>query len=187
MSASPHSCRLFLQDNGAGIKGVVIFTQADASQPTQISAKLEGLKPGKHGFHIHEKGNLTQGCATAGGHFNPHGADHGGPNSKVRHVGGKCLLCSGRTEKARLHLTHYLFHSSDSSADLGNVVADASGVATYEASDALVQLSGDLGIIGRSVVVHADEDDLGQGGHADSKTTGHAGARIVCGVIGRDY
>jgi len=32
--------------------------------------------------------------------------------------------------------------------------------------------------------VHADEDDLGRGGFPDSKTTGHAGARIACGVIG---
>ena len=36
----------------------------------------------------------------------------------------------------------------------------------------------------RSVILHADEDDLGRGGFPDSKTTGHAGARIACGVIG---
>ena len=35
-------------------------------------------------------------------------------------------------------------------------------------------------IIGRSIVVHADEDDLGLGGVADSKTTGNAGARVAC-------
>jgi Cu/Zn superoxide dismutase len=33
-------------------------------------------------------------------------------------------------------------------------------------------------IIGRAVVVHADFDDLGRGGQPDSKTTGHAGARV---------
>lgn len=38
--------------------------------------------------------------------------------------------------------------------------------------------------MGRSVVVHADPDDLGRGGFNDSKTTGHAGARLSCGVIG---
>ena len=38
---------------------------------------------------------------------------------------------------------------------------------------------------GRSLIVHADEDDLGLGGHNDSKTTGHSGARIACAIIGR--
>jgi Cu-Zn family superoxide dismutase len=38
---------------------------------------------------------------------------------------------------------------------------------------------------GRTVIVHADPDDLGRGGHPDSLTTGHSGARIGCAVIGR--
>lgn len=40
-------------------------------------------------------------------------------------------------------------------------------------------------LYGRSVIVHADPDDLGQGPHDDSKTTGHSGARIGCAIIGR--
>ena len=32
--------------------------------------------------------------------------------------------------------------------------------------------------------VHADVDDLGKGGHELSKTTGNAGGRLACGVIG---
>ncbi len=40
-------------------------------------------------------------------------------------------------------------------------------------------------LYGRSVIVHADEDDLGKGPHEDSKTTGHSGARIGCAIIGR--
>lgn len=60
--------------------------------------------------------------------------------------------------------------------DLGNVMSK-DGVAEYSWEDPHIQLSGEYSVIGRSVVVHADEDDLGRGGHADSKTTGHAGAR----------
>ena len=43
---------------------------------------------------------------------------------------------------------------------------------------------GEYSVIGRSNIVHADEDDLGLGGHELSKTTGNAGARLACGVIG---
>lgn len=54
----------------------------------------------------------------------------------------------------------------------------------YEFYDHLIALCGPYNIIGRSCVVHQDEDDYGLGNHDDSKTTGHAGARVACGVIG---
>jgi len=38
---------------------------------------------------------------------------------------------------------------------------------------------------GRSVIIHADKDDYGLGGEPDSLTTGHAGKRIACAIIGR--
>ena len=40
-------------------------------------------------------------------------------------------------------------------------------------------------LFGRSLIVHADKDDLGKGEEEDSKTTGHSGARIGCAIIGR--
>jgi Cu-Zn family superoxide dismutase len=40
-------------------------------------------------------------------------------------------------------------------------------------------------LLGRSFIVHADEDDLGLGAYEDSKTTGHSGARIACAIVGR--
>lgn len=50
--------------------------------------------------------------------------------------------------------------------------------------DSHISLTGANNIVGRTLVVHADPDDLGLGGHELSKTTGNAGARIACGVIG---
>ena len=45
-------------------------------------------------------------------------------------------------------------------------------------------LFGAYSVLGRSCVLHANVDDLGRGGHELSKTTGNAGGRVACGVIG---
>merc|ERR1711860_387323 len=68
--------------------------------------------------------------------------------------------------------------------DLGNVVAGEDGVAKFDLKDSLISLKGDRCIVGRTMVIHADVDDLGKGGHELSKTTGNAGGRLACGVIG---
>ena len=85
---------------------------------------MTGLKPGNHGFHIHQFGDYSAGCVSAGPHFNPAGKEHGGPADAERHAG-----------------------------DLGNIVADGTGTATIDITDAQIPLSGPDGIIGRSVVV----------------------------------
>ena len=36
---------------------------------------------------------------------------------------------------------------------------------------------------GKSIVIHAGEDDLGLGGDMESLNTGNAGARRACGII----
>lgn len=51
-------------------------------------------------------------------------------------------------------------------------------------TDSIISLTGQNCIIGRAIVVHKDEDDLGLGGQSDSLTTGHAGDRLACGIIG---
>jgi len=139
---------------GPVVEGTIWFTQTGDS--VHITGELSGLTEGLHGFHVHEYGDSTNGCISAGAHFNPYKKVHGGPDDEVRHVG-----------------------------DLGNVVAPADGKAIIDFTDKLIQLQGECSIIGRSLVVHADPDDLGKGGHELSPTTGNAGARVACGVIGR--
>jgi Cu-Zn family superoxide dismutase len=133
---------------GQAVSGVVKFEAV--ADGVKVSWELTGLTPGKHGFHVHEYGdcNCDDGKCV-GGHFNPDGKKHGGPTSADRHVG-----------------------------DLGNIEADAKGVAKGELTDKQISLGGAHSIIGRSIMVHEKEDDL------KTDPTGNAGGRIGYGAIG---
>jgi Cu-Zn family superoxide dismutase len=134
---------------GSQVKGMVDFRQN--GKEIDIVVRLEGLEPKTvHGWHIHEFGDLSDpnGKAT-GGHYNPENHDHALPNKTERHAG-----------------------------DLGNLTADAQGQAITELSVKNISINGELNpILGRGVIIHADEDDGGQ-------PTGNAGDRIAQGVIG---
>ena len=143
-------------DNNSGVNGVVSFHQENFSSETKIVANVRNLNANSlHGMHIHQYGDLTEGCKTAGSHFNPFNKTHGGPRDEERHVG-----------------------------DLGNLKTDEKGNGYMAITDRLITLFGENSIVGRSVVVHKLEDDLGRGGNEESKKTGNAGARLACGVIG---
>ncbi|KAL3919192.1 MAG: hypothetical protein SGARI_007268 [Bacillariaceae sp.] len=68
--------------------------------------------------------------------------------------------------------------------DIGNVLADEAGTATFKMEDKIVKIFGPHSVIGRSMVVCAGADDQGRGGQESSLTTGNAGPRIAFGVIG---
>jgi len=138
------------------ILGTVRFREDLKNDCVLMDIDIKGLKPGLHGFHIHECGDMSDHCESMCAHFNPYGKDHGGPADKIRHVG-----------------------------DLGNLLVGTDGSVKYRLSDSLIKLRGTkTNIIGRGLIIHADEDDLGKGGEKDSLTTGHAGKRIACAVIG---
>uniref|UniRef100_A0A8C5N405 Superoxide dismutase [Cu-Zn] n=1 Tax=Leptobrachium leishanense TaxID=445787 RepID=A0A8C5N405_9ANUR len=68
------------------IQGVVRFLQASEDNCI-IDGTLDGLSPGLHGVHIHEFGDLSEGCASCGEHYNPDGSSHGAPGDIDHHVG----------------------------------------------------------------------------------------------------
>ncbi|MGE4170680.1 MAG: superoxide dismutase family protein [Candidatus Margulisiibacteriota bacterium] len=115
----------------------------------RLVGQVSGLTPGKHGFHIHQYGDTSASDGTAAGsHFNPSGHQHGMPGSG--HVG-----------------------------DLMNIEANASGNATLDRTLSGATLTSDEnGILGRSLVIHADQDDY------KTQPTGGSGARVAVGVIG---
>ncbi|XP_003391871.2 PREDICTED: superoxide dismutase [Cu-Zn]-like, partial [Amphimedon queenslandica] len=87
------------------------------------ASKVSSLAPGDHGFHIHQFGDYTSGCVSAGSHFNPAGKNHGRPKDGERHAG-----------------------------DLGNITSTG-GDTEIELYDDQIPLTGPNSIIGRSVVV----------------------------------
>lgn len=109
---------------------VNFFAQAGG---VRVQAALQGLSPGLHGFHVHEKGSCDSAGAAAGGHFNPAGHAHGLPDSSIHHVG-----------------------------DLGNIAADANGSAALDKVVPYLTLEGTASIIGRALIIHALPDDGGQ-------------------------
>ena len=115
---------------GNKVEGIVTFEQHDGY--VLVKAEVTGLTPGKHGFHIHQWGDVGANDGTkTGGHFNPEDHPHARPEAGKRHAG-----------------------------DLGNLEADKTGRATYEYKDKVIALHGAHSIIGRGLIVHAGEDDL---------------------------
>ncbi|GFT46392.1 superoxide dismutase, partial [Nephila pilipes] len=92
--------------------------------PLKMTGEIDGLSYGEHGMHVHELGDLSKGCKSLGGHFNPYGKKHGAPTDMSSHLG-----------------------------DLGNVMAGKKGVASVNIVDKHLSLYGEHSIIGRSIVV----------------------------------
>lgn len=68
------------------ILNLLIYFQNESS-PVTVTGEVTGLSKGLHGFHVHEFGDNTNGCTSAGPHFNPKGKEHGAPSDDNRHVG----------------------------------------------------------------------------------------------------
>ena len=103
------------EESGSGVSGTITLTsdgKAKSRKGVTISGEMSGLSEGLHGFHIHEFGDLSGGCSSAGGHYNPFEANHGAPDVEERHVG-----------------------------DLGNIEADSGGIASFTFDDDQVDLS----------------------------------------------
>ena len=116
---------------GNKVSGTVTFTQE--GDKTTVAVDLKGLKPGEHGFHIHETGDCSAPDAkSAGEHFNPEKKQHGAPTAAEHHAG-----------------------------DLGNITADKKGdVKTSITTTDLTVAEGPHSVVGKAVIVHGKADDL---------------------------
>ncbi|XP_055836441.1 copper chaperone for superoxide dismutase [Episyrphus balteatus] len=138
------------------VQGVVRFSAINNEESgCVVDGVIDGLSPGLHGIHLHECGDISAGYESLGGHYNPRGSPHGSPENSAD----------------KRHV-----------GDLGNIRADEEGRATFRFIDPLVEV---WDIIGRSVVVTENPDDLGRGGNERSLIDGNSGDRIACGIIAR--
>ena len=130
--------------NGSSVTGFIRFQQSSINDPLLISVNITGLPAGqgtfKHGLHVHVSSiqstsdNVTVRCGSTGLHFNPTNQTHGDISAAVRHAG-----------------------------DYGNVISDNNGNIITTFNDTVSDLFGPFGILGRTVVLHQLEDDLGPG------------------------
>lgn len=112
--------------------GGVILTQGPHG--VLISAEVNGLSPGGHGFHIHTVGACQPDFGAAGGHFSPNGDAHG-----------------------------YLYEGGNHAGDLPNIYAHDDGSARADYFTAAVTLDSDadhslFDSDGSAIVVHAKPD-----------------------------
>jgi Cu-Zn family superoxide dismutase len=115
---------------GNTVQGTIYFIKV--ADGVRVEGEIVGLKPGPHGFHIHEKGDCSAPDAmSAGGHFNPTNMQHGSPTSTQRHMG-----------------------------DFGNIEANAAGIAKVSIVDHMISIEGPYSIINHGLIVHGNPDDL---------------------------
>lgn len=130
------------------VYGRVLLRQAGPEGRLKVSFRLKGLPDSKpRAIHIHQYGDLSDGCSSTGGHYNPAGGVH------PHHPG-----------------------------DFGNLAPQKGRIRHTVESRAT--LFGGQSVLGRAVVIHEKEDDLGLGGDAGSLLHGNAGGRLACCVIG---
>lgn len=145
------------------VNGYVYFHQCTIYDRVRVKFHLRGPPLQTHAIHIHEYGDMRKGCDSLGTHYNPYQTTHGSMFYEMpRHAGDL----------------------------INNINFDQYGNFNYEYEDRLINLfpsSSIDHILGRSIVIHEKEDDLGLGTglqREESLKTGNAGKRICCGIIG---
>ncbi|XP_005097192.1 superoxide dismutase [Cu-Zn] [Aplysia californica] len=155
------TCYMQPNPNYAGdeaVTGIVNFHQR-RRLPLDVFVRLSGFNTSaslrRHGIVVHQQGDISGGCESSGPHYNPSNSTHGYREDHARHEG-----------------------------DLGNIDVDQGQVDTNFTVKG-VSLFGKYSIIGRTLVVHVNEDDGGSGLDPQSAVTGNVGACMACCVIGR--
>ena len=175
-SASPaamEAISVALRDVDGRDVGTATFGEAPDGR-VAIGVSVEGLAPGEHGIHVHATGVCDPGgdqpFASAGGHYNPTGAAHGGPAGTTGEAGA---MGTPAGAEAMGTPSATMGHAGD----LGNILADDTGRAQLDITTDRFRLAELNDADGSALVIHQNRDDL------VTDPAGNSGPRIVCGVI----
>lgn len=130
--------------------GTVTLTQGPKG--VLVSAAVEGLPPGAHGFHIHEAGTCAPDFDAAGGHYNPGGAGHGILDAGGHHAGDLPNIHAGADGTARADFFTAAVTLADGAAD-SVFDADGSAIIVHENPDSYGADAGAGGRIACGVIV----------------------------------
>lgn len=141
----------FEPKSGSNVSGTVVFTQI--GDRVYMEAELEGLTPGTHAIHLHEKADCSAEDGTStGGHWNPTFEPHGAWGDEAGYHRG----------------------------DIGNfeVGDDGLGSISFDTDLWCIGCEDETkNILGKAVIVHQGADDF------VSQPSGAAGARISCAAV----
>ncbi|MGH2532719.1 MAG: superoxide dismutase family protein [Thermomicrobiales bacterium] len=168
---TPPSVGLTLRDPEGNLVGSATLVESIDDGSVTVTVTGEGMPPGEHGIHVHETGICDpagdEPFSSAGDHFNPTGASHGGPPPSADAAAAASPIASPAGEA----------HAGD----LGNLTVEEDGTVRFTiTTDRFTLSAGDASLQdedGSALVIHADPDDL------TTDPDGNAGARIACGVI----
>jgi len=163
MAAIAHAqtgARAHADIKGEGIvgKAELVERQQGTGVVVDVTVTVSGLKPGRHGVHLHAVGKCEPDFAAAGGHFDP------GP--------------AGNTDPDANHPFHM--------GDIPNLEVGQDGKGTLKAVTTRVTISdGPLSLFdadGSAVIIHGNED---KGITGESKSGVSGGPRVACGVLAK--
>lgn len=137
--------------SNSNVSGTIVFTQI--SGRVYMEAELQGLTPGTHAIHLHEKADCSADDGTStGGHWNPTFEPHGAWGDEAGYHKG----------------------------DIGNfkVGDDGLGSISFDTDQWCIGCEDQTkNILGKAVIVHQGADDF------VSQPSGAAGARISCAAV----
>jgi Cu-Zn family superoxide dismutase len=155
--------------DAAGMRVGTIRFRRESGRALAVRVAVRGMKPGFHGFHVHETGACVAPFATAGGHHNPTAQPHGA------HAGDMPPLLVGSDGRGAAD-----FRTTSLTLEgLLDAGGDGSAVIVHEGADNLANIPGTY----HSHVPDASSTTFGP--NAATLATGDAGARAACGVLRR--